>query len=218
MAVHGSGEYLRGGSSQHGCLLVTLHPPGLLSFDPDDRHFPRIFFYHPTLRLPSIFSSFFYSMSFLFLVYSLALVKKHSVVSSKWMRCKFWSPGVSQNIFILFSCLVNCLAEFRGLLKTWLHCFLFFGHLASSIAAEKSKAIWFLFFFSSVFFSFEIIKNHVVVFHFLPCLFNLSGWEQFCLIFLFLFHHVDVFKKLGQLSCSLTVCIHLIVFSRLDSA
>ena len=157
MAVHGSGEYLRGGSSQHGCLLVTLHPPGLLSFDPDDRHFPRIFFYHPTLRLPSIFSSFFYSMSFLFLVYSLALVKKHAVVSSKWMRCKFWSPGVSQSIFILFSCLVNCLAEFRGLLKTWLHCFLFFGHLASSIAAEKSKAIWFLFFFSSVLFVCDLI-------------------------------------------------------------
>ena len=59
----------------------------------------------------------------------------------------FWSPGVSKNIFIFFSCLINCLAEFRGMLKTLLHCFLFFSHLASSIAAEESKAIWLLFLF-----------------------------------------------------------------------
>lgn len=68
--------------------------------------------------------------------------------------------------------------------------------MSSMVSGSPSGLLLHLF----ILFSFEIIKNHVVVFGCLPCLFNLLGWEQFCLIFLFLFHHVDVFKKLGQLS------------------
>lgn len=57
----------------------------------------------------------------------------------------FCSAGVSKNIFILSSYLINCLAEFRGMLKTLLHCFLFFN-LTSSVVFEKTKAICFLFY------------------------------------------------------------------------
>lgn len=63
-----------------------------------------------------------------------------------------------------------------------------------------------------VFFSFEIMKNHVVVFSFLPCLFN-SRVENSSVSFSFPFPSCWCFQETRSVCLVvLTACIHLIVF------
>lgn len=60
-------------------------------------------------------------MPSLFWVYSLVLVKVsiQYFLPKKWRNVNFWSPGVSENVFILFSCLIII---WLNLEECWRHC------------------------------------------------------------------------------------------------